>query len=75
MSYEILRNMKDNIIDYLMEEVERNRSALETFEKSVIQDSDPELRRLIEVEAIKLRTEINKGLRDVAVIKKMFPNN
>lgn len=75
MSYEILRNMKDNIIDYLMEEVERNRSALETFEKSVIQDSDPELRRLREVEAIKLRTEINKGLRDVAVIKKMFPNN
>lgn len=75
MSYEILRNMKDNIVEYLMEEVERNRAALETYEKSVIQDSDPELRRLREIEAIKLRTEINKGLRDVAVIKKMFPNN
>lgn len=75
MSYEILRNMKDNIIDYLMEEVERNRSALETYEKSVIQDSDPELRRMREIEAIKLRTEINKGLRDIAVIKKMFPSS
>lgn len=37
-------------------------------------DADPELRRMREVEAIKLRTEINKGLRDISVIKKMYPN-
>lgn len=74
MSYEILRDMKDNIIEYLMDEVERNRSALETYENNSIKDSDAELRRLREIEAIKLRTEINKGLRDISVIKKMFPN-
>lgn len=57
-----------------MDEVERNRSALETYENNSIKDSDAELRRLREIEAIKLRTEINKGLRDISVIKKMFPN-
>jgi len=70
----MLIEMRDNIVEYLMDEVERNRAALQTYENAVIQDSDPELRRLREIEAIKLRTEINKGLRDVAVIKKMFPN-
>lgn len=57
-----------------MEEVERNRAALQTYDNTIIQDSDSELRRMREIEAIKLRTEINKGLRDVAVIKKMFPS-
>jgi len=70
----MLIEMRDTIVEYLMDEVERNRAALQTYENAVIQDSDPELRRLREIEAIKLRTEINKGLRDVAVIKKMFPN-
>jgi hypothetical protein len=66
--------MRNNIIEYLMEEVERNRAALQTYDNTIIQDSDSELRRMREIEAIKLRTEINKGLRDVAVIKKMFPS-
>ena len=74
-NYKILIEMRDNIVAYLLEEVEINRSALQTYENSIIQDSDPELRRMREVEAIKLRTEINKGLRDISVIKKMFPNN
>jgi len=73
-NYKMLIEMRDNIVEYLLEEVERNRAALQTYENNVIQDSDPELRRLREIEAIKLRTEVNKGLRDVAVIKKMFPN-
>lgn len=74
-NYKLLIEMRDNIIEYLMEEVERNRSALETYEGNSIQDKDPELRRLREIEAIKLRTEINKGLRDIAVIKKMYPKD
>ena len=73
-NYKILIEMKDNIVAYLMDEVEINRAALQTYENSVIQDSDPELRRMREIEAIKLRTEINKGLKDISVIKKMFPN-
>lgn len=73
-NYKILIEMRDNIVAYLLEEVEINRAALQTYENSVIQDADPELRRMREVEAIKLRTEINKGLRDISVIKKMFPN-
>lgn len=73
-NYQMLIEMRNNIIEYLMEEVERNRAALQTYENTVIQDSDSELRRMREIEAIKLRTEINKGLRDVAVIKKMFPS-
>ena len=72
-NYKMLLEMRDNIIEYLMEEVERNRAALETYDNPAIQDKDPELRRLREIEAIKLRTEINKGLRDIAVIKKMYP--
>jgi len=67
--------MRDNIIDYLMEEVERNQAAVKIYEDQVIMDPDPELRRMREIEAIKLRTEINKGLRDVAVIKKMFSSD
>jgi hypothetical protein len=74
-NYKILIEMRDNIINYLMEQVEINRAALETYENSVIQDSDAELRRMREVEAIKIRTEINKGLKDISVIKKMFPSN
>ena len=66
MKIEILREMRDNIVEYLMEEVERNQAALKAYENSSIQDSDPELRRLREIEAIKLRTEINKGLRDIS---------
>lgn len=73
-NYQMLIEMRNNIIEYLMEEVERNRAALQTYDNTVIQDSDVELRRMREIEAIKLRTEINKGLRDVAVIKKMFPS-
>ena len=73
-NYKILIEMKDNIVAYLMDEVEINRAALQTYEDSVIQYSDPELRRMREIEAIKLRTEINKGLKDISVIKKMFPN-
>ena len=72
-NYQMLIEMRDNIIEYLMEEVERNTAALKTYENNVIQDTDTELRRMREIEAIKLRTEINKGLRDIAVIKKMFP--
>jgi hypothetical protein len=73
-NYKMLIEMRENIVNYLMEEVERNQAALKTYDDNVILDSDPEIRRMREVEAIKLRTEINKGLRDVAVIKKMFPN-
>lgn len=72
-NYKMLIEMRENIVNYLMEEVERNQAALKTYEDNVILDSDPELRRMREMEAIKLRTEINKGLRDIAVIKKMFP--
>ena len=72
-NYQMLIEMRDNIIEYLMEEVERNTAALKTYDNTIIQDTDTELRRMREIEAIKLRTEINKGLRDVAVIKKMFP--
>lgn len=73
-NYQMLIEMRDNIIEYLMEEVERNTAALKTYDNTIIQDTDTELRRKREIEAIKLRTEINKGLRDVAVIKKMFPS-
>lgn len=75
LNYKMLIAMRDNIVEYLMEEVERNRAALQTYENNVILDSDPELRRLREIEAIKLRTEVNKGLRDIAVIKKMYPSD
>ena len=72
-NYEILIEMKNVIIEYLTEEAEINSKALEAYNDKPIQDADPELRRMREIEAIKLRDRISQAHRHIAVIKRMFP--
>lgn len=73
-NYQLLLEMKDSIIDYLQEEADVNSKALQTYEDKPFQDSDPELRRMREIEAIKLRDRINQINRHISVIKRMFPD-
>ena len=73
-NYKILIEMRNTIIEYLTEEAEINVKALEAYNDKPIQDSDAELRRMREVEAIKLRDRISQALRHIAVIKRMYPN-
>jgi hypothetical protein len=70
----ILIEMRNTIIEYLTEEAEINGKALEAYNDKPIQDSDPELRRMREIEAIKLRDRISQAHRHIAVIKRMYPN-
>jgi hypothetical protein len=72
-NYQILIEMRNTIIEYLTDEAEINNKALEAYKEMPIQDADPELRRMREIEAIKLRDRVNQALRHISVIKRMFP--
>lgn len=72
-NYQMLIEMRDSIISYLEEEKGINEDALKAYEPQIIQDSDPEMRRMREKEAIKLRDRITELKRHIAVIKRMFP--
>jgi hypothetical protein len=73
-NYQMLIEMRDAIIAYLEEEKGINEDALKAYEPAVIQDSDAEMRRMREKEAIKLRDRVLELKRHIAVIKRMFPN-
>lgn len=72
-NYQILIEMRDTIIEYLEMEKSINEDALQAYEPKPIQDDDPEIRRMREKEAIKLRDRITELKRHVSVIKKMYP--
>lgn len=72
-NYKLLIEMRDSIIDYLQEEAEINSKALSAYEDKPFQDSDRELKRMREIEAIKLRDRVNQIQRHISVIKRMFP--
>jgi hypothetical protein len=72
-NYQILIEMRNTIIEYLTEEAEINTKALDAYKEMPIQDADPELRRMREIEAIKLRDRVSQAHRHIAVIKRMFP--
>lgn len=72
-NYQILIEMRDNIIDYLEEQKSINEDALQAYEPMVIQDSDAEIRNMREREAIKIRDRITELKRHIAVIKQMYP--
>jgi hypothetical protein len=72
-NYQILIEMRNTIIEYLTEEAEINTKALDAYKEMPIQDADPELRRMREIEAIKLRDRVSQAFRHIAVIKRMFP--
>ncbi|SHK93209.1 hypothetical protein SAMN05444266_101629 [Chitinophaga jiangningensis] len=63
------------VIDYLQEELGINSIALKAYDSdSPIQNGDAEIKRMREIEAIKLRDRIHELTRHIAVIKRMIPN-
>lgn len=70
----IMAEIKQNIIDYLQEELTINSTALKAYDNSAnpIQDSDAEIKKIREIEAIKLRDRIHELSRHIAVIKRML---
>lgn len=73
-NYQMLIEMRDSILEYLEEQKSINEDALSAYEPKPIQDDDPEIRRMREKEAIKLRDRISELKRHIAVIKRMVPN-
>jgi hypothetical protein len=69
----IMAEVKQNIIDYLQEEVKINSDALKAYEEreNPIQNSDVEIKKIREIEAVKLRHSIHELTRHIAVIKRM----
>ena len=69
----IMAEIKQNIIDYLQEEVSINSNALKSYEEkdNPIQNSDIEIKRMREIEAVKIRDRIHELARHIAVIKRM----
>lgn len=73
-TYQILIEMRNNIIDYLESEKVINENALKAYEPKPIKDEDnEEIRLLREREAIKLRDRIYELNRHIEVIKRMYP--
>jgi len=69
-----MKEIVSNIISYLENEKSINEDALAAYDPQPIQDSDPEIRRMREREAIKLRDRTIELKRHISVIKKMYPN-
>lgn len=74
-NYNDLIKMRDQILDYLEKEKSINEDALRAYEyDNDVIENDPEIRRMREREAIKLRDRIYELKRHVEVIKRMYPN-
>ncbi len=69
----LMDEVKKNILAYLQEEVTINTNALKAYEErdNPIQNSDAEVKRMREIEAIKLRDRIYELNRHIAVINRM----
>jgi hypothetical protein len=71
---DLMKEVNKIVVDYLMEQKDICEDALKAYEPLPIQDSDPEVRRMRETEAIKLRDRSSELKRHIAVIKRMVPN-
>lgn len=71
-----MAELKRNVIDYLQDELKINSDALKAYDdlNNPMQDSDPEIKKMREMEAIKLRDRITELSRHIAVVKRMYPN-
>lgn len=72
----IMAEVKERIIDYLTDEIALNTAALKGYENSgdPIKDkeTDVEIKKMREIEAIKLRDRIHQLSTHIAVIKRMI---
>ena len=68
-----MAEVKKNIVDYLQEEMKINADALKSYDErdNPIQNADAEIKKMREIEAIKLRDRIHELNRHIAVIKRM----
>lgn len=67
--------IRQAIIDYLTEEVSNNTTALKSYDSDQLlpNNTNQEVLRMREIEAIKLRDRIHELSRHISVIKKIFP--
>lgn len=70
----LMKEVNKIIVSYLEEQKTICEDALKAYEPLPIQDSDAEVRRMRETEAIKLRDRASELKRHIAVIKRMVPN-
>ena len=61
------------IIEYLEDQKDIYEDALRAYEPQSIQDTDAEVRRMREIEAIKLRYLAQELRKHISVIKRMIP--
>lgn len=67
----LMDEVKGNVINYLQDQLEINQAALNAYDNDTIRDSDPEIRKMREIEAIKLRDRVNELCRHIAVVKRI----
>ncbi|TZF84527.1 hypothetical protein FW774_05935 [Pedobacter sp. BS3] len=71
-----MAEVKQTIIDYLTEELTINSAALKNYDNGddpiKQRDTNPEIQKMREIEAIKLRDRIHELTRHIAVIKRMI---
>jgi len=70
---DLMKEVLNQVMDLLSEERNACDKALMAYEPQVIQDADPELRRMREIEAIKLRNEAHVLMRLESIVKRMVP--
>ena len=68
-----MKEVLNQVMDLLSEERNACDKALMAYEPQAIQDADPELRRMREIEAIKLRHEAHVLMRLESIVKRMAP--
>lgn len=70
----LMAEIRSTVIDYLTEELTINSNALKAYDNDApIQTNDPEIKKMREIEAIKLRHASHELTRYIAVIKRMIP--
>lgn len=61
------------VLEYLEEQKDIAEDALRAYDPQPIPDSDSEVRRMRELEAIKLRHQVSELRKYIATIKRMTP--
>jgi ribosome-binding protein aMBF1 (putative translation factor) len=67
----LIKQTMENVINYFTDQLEINQAALQAYDNDKIKDDDPEIRKMREIEAIKLRDRVNEITRHMAVLKRM----
>ncbi|MBK7885487.1 MAG: hypothetical protein IPJ81_18105 [Chitinophagaceae bacterium] len=71
----LMAQIKNSILDYLTEELKINSDALKPYEGDNLlpDNTNDEVLKIREIEAVKLRDRIHELNRHIAVIKRMIP--